>query len=168
MCPVRRIMRSWPAASLPAGGAARLRRCAGTSGCAAKAGCQSIPGPSADGQLQSANSNAKLTAAGLPVPAFLLGARRLRLPLRQLCFLAPPVQISLHKVHEPYIAAQALSWPDRPDYPHTELLEVQEPDPFIPAAATATASSGRGLYPSGGVNSHLDGWERYRWLMHDD
>lgn len=83
-------------------------------------------------------------------------------------FLAPPVQISLHKVHEPYIAAQALSWPDRPDYPHTELLEVQEPDPFIPAAATATASSGRGLYPSGGVNSHLDGWERYRWLMHDD
>lgn len=57
-------------------------------------------------------------------------------------FLAPPVQISLHKVHEPYIAAQALSWPDRPDYPHTELLEVREPDPFIPAAATATASSG--------------------------
>lgn len=69
--------------------------------------------------------------------------------------LAPPAHISPHELYEPYFAAQPTSWPDRPDYPHTELLEAQEPHAFIPAAGTAAVSSGSGLYPSGGVNREL-------------
>jgi hypothetical protein len=64
--------------------------------------------------------------------------------------LAPPVPIPLHGIYRPYFAAEAASWPDRPDYPHTELLEVVQPDPFIPAAATASAFTSYRPYPSGG------------------
>jgi len=81
---------------------------------------------------------------------------------------APPVHISLHEIYGPYVVAEATSWPDKPDYPHTELLEVAQPDPFIPAVGTASPFASYGPYPSGGVTSHPDGWERYRWLMHDD
>ena len=51
---------------------------------------------------------------------------------------------------------------------HTELLEVMQPDPFIPAAGTATPFTGLGTYPSGGVTSRPGDWERYQWPMHDN
>lgn len=80
----------------------------------------------------------------------------------------PPVHLSHHEIYRPYVAAEATSWPDKPDYPHTELLEVAQPDPFIPAVGTASPFASYRAYPSGGVTSHPGGWERYRWLMHDD
>ena len=68
----------------------------------------------------------------------------------------------------PYFAAQAIPWPDSPDNSHKELLEVTQPDPFSPAAGTATPLTGLGTYPSGGVTSRPGDWERHQWLMHDD
>lgn len=73
---------------------------------------------------------------------------------------APPA-ISLHKIYGTYVAAEAASWPDGPDYPHTELAEVVQPDAFIPAVGTASTSTSYRLQPSVGVNPHPDGWERY-------
>jgi len=80
--------------------------------------------------------------------------------------IAPPA-ISLHRFYGTYVAAEAASWPDGPDFPHTELLEVGQPDAFIPAVGTASVFTSYGLQPSGGVNPRPDSWERYHWLMHD-
>ena len=57
---------------------------------------------------------------------------------------APPVHIALHEIDGPYVSAEAIFWPDRPDYPHTELLEVAQPDSFIAAVGTASAFTSQG------------------------
>ena len=55
-------------------------------------------------------------------------------------FVPPPGHISPREIHWPYIAPVGTPWlgdPERPDYPHTELLEIPEADSFIPAVGTA-------------------------------
>jgi hypothetical protein len=76
-----------------------------------------------------------------------------------------PEHILPHEIYRPYIAAEATSWPDRPDYPHTDLLEIPEPDSFIPAMGTASSFASYRPYPRG--VTHPGSWKRYRWLMHD-
>jgi hypothetical protein len=166
-CPVRRIIDSCLAAEAPAGSVARLPRCATISGYAARDGCRSILAPSASGRPKHANASVRHERGR---------ARRIRqiaavavTPTAATAVIttAPPV-ISLHKIYGTYVAAEAASWTDGPDYPHTEPMEVVQPDAFIPAAGTASTSTSYRLQPSGGVNPHPDGWERYHWLMHDD
>ena len=82
----------------------------------------------------------------------------------------PTEHIPLEKLYKTHVATEATWRPelDKPDDPHTELLDVMLPDPFIPAAGTASATPSYGPSPSGGVNPHWDGWERYHWNFYGD
>jgi hypothetical protein len=87
-----------------------------------------------------------------------------------LIFVPPSGHISLLEFHQLAIAPAAIPWlavPERPDYPHTDLLEIPEPSSFIPAAGTASTFASYRPYPRAGV-THPGGWRHYRWLMHDD
>lgn len=84
-------------------------------------------------------------------------------------FVPPSGHISPPEFHQLAIVPAAAPWLadlERPDYPHTDLLEIPEPDPFIPALGTASPFANYGPYPRG--VTHPGDWQRNRWLMHYD